>query len=173
MGVPTPLKKWYALYTKPRHEFKAAQQISNVSIDFYLPTITVIKKWSDRKKKIIEPIIRCYIFVHVTEKERIIAVEQPSIVNTICFNGRPVVIPDWQIENLKIILPQTENVSIVNSIPVGTKVKITTGCFMGVQGVVSENNKGKWMSVSIDLLNRSILVKLPLDSVVQAIDNEE
>ena len=44
-------KHWFALYTKPRHEFKAELQLKNISIDNYLPTYIVTKQWSDRKKK--------------------------------------------------------------------------------------------------------------------------
>jgi len=58
---------WYALYTKPRHELKAKSQLSSVSIEYYLPTITVTKQWSDRKKKIEEPVFKGYIFIKVNE----------------------------------------------------------------------------------------------------------
>ena len=57
-----PPKYWYVLYTKPRHEFKAEAQINSLNIESYLPTNTVIKQWSDRKKKITEPLFKSYIF---------------------------------------------------------------------------------------------------------------
>ena len=57
------IKKWFALYTRPRHEFKALEQIKELEVETYLPTITVIKQWSDRKKKITEPLFRSYIFI--------------------------------------------------------------------------------------------------------------
>lgn len=62
-------RAWYALYTKPKAEFKAAQQLKCIGIDYYLPTITKIKQWSDRKKRITEPVLRGYIFIYATEKK--------------------------------------------------------------------------------------------------------
>jgi len=166
------LSHWYALYTKPRHEIKVALQIEEQGIEVYLPTIETVKKWGNRRKKIIEPLIRGYVFIHSLDSERKTLLKLPSIINTVCFNGKPAIIPDWQIENFKIILSQTGEVCLTDSLPKGSKVKILTGAFAGVQGVVSEKNKDKWISVSIDLLKRSVEVKLPVDSITKIINDK-
>lgn len=164
-------KKWFAFYTKSRQEFKAKTELDAKYIENYLPTITTIKKWSDRKKKVTEPVFRGYIFVFVNEKERLTAMQNGSIVRTICFEGKPAVIPDWQIENLRIMLSESPEVFITNKIEVGEKIKITSGPFDGVVGVVQEVDREKWLAISVELLNRSILVKLPKESVLKFIDN--
>lgn len=79
------IKKWFALYTKPRHEFKALEQLREVEVDTYLPTIAVTKQWSDRKKKVIEPLFRGYIFICANEIERNIAVTREAVIKTIFF----------------------------------------------------------------------------------------
>lgn len=164
-------KNWFALYTKPRHEFKAQMHLISSNIENYLPTITVTKKWSDRKKKVVEPIFRGYIFIYVNEKERLRSLQNPAIVRTVTFNGKPAVIPDWQIQNLKIMLAENPEVFVTDKIEIGTKVKITSGPFADVIGVVQELNNGTWLAVSIDLLQRSILVRLSKDSVVRILSN--
>lgn len=60
-------KNWFALYTKPKHEFKAEIKLNAEGIETYLPKISKIKQWSDRKKKIIEPVLRGYIFIYANE----------------------------------------------------------------------------------------------------------
>jgi len=160
-------KNWFALYTKPHHEFKAQLHLVSLNIENYLPTFTVTKKWSDRKKKVIEPIFKGYIFIYANEKERLYSLQHPSIVRTINFNGKPAVIPDWQIQNLKIMLAENPEIFVTDKIELGTKVKITSGPFADVVGVVQELNNGTWLAVSIDLLQRSILVRLTKDSVVR------
>jgi len=162
-------KKWYALYTKPRQEFQAEIQLSAVSVDNYLPTIVVEKKWSDRKKKIIEPLFHGYIFIHATEKERLISLQQKAIVRTIGFNGKPAVIPDWQIESVRIMLSSKSEIKISDKIEIGSSVEITDGPFSGVIGKVREVSNEKWLIVSIDLLKRSIMVHLPIESTVKFI----
>lgn len=163
-------KSWFALYTKPRAEFKAEEQLKAEDIENYLPTYKTIRQWSDRKKKITVPLLPGYIFVHATEKERLTALEQMSIVRTIIFEGKPAVIPDWQIENLQRLLDESPDVSVIDRILTGTRVKITSGAFCDVEGiVVLEANNERNLVVSIDMLNRSVIVKLPANSVVKKV----
>lgn len=161
-------KNWFALYTKPRQEFKAEIQITSENITCYLPTITRTKRWSDRKKKVTEPLFNGYIFLFAGEKERLIAVEQKSVVRTIFFNGKPAVIPPCQIESLKKMLDTTHNVTVLTGLVKGTHVKIADGPFSGVEGIICSISKDETMlGVGIDLLNRTVLVKLPADSVTK------
>lgn len=163
---------WYALYTKPKHEFKAKTELHSVSIECYLPTIIVTKRWSDRKKKIEEPVFKGYIFINVNEKERLIALQQSAIVSTICFQGKPSIIPEWEIENLKKILSSNPEIFISDKIVTGTKVKIIDGPFRDVIGVVTEYKKGEnYLAVSIDLLQRSVLVRLPQESIIKIMEH--
>ena len=85
----TEIRRWYAYYTKPKHEFKAAEQLKSIGIDFFLPSITEKKKWSDRWKIVTEPLFRGYIFVNVNEKERLLGLQQKAIINTVSFSGQP------------------------------------------------------------------------------------
>jgi transcription antitermination factor NusG len=155
---------WYALYTKPRSEFKAAEQIKTAGVQYYLPTITEIRQWSDRKKKVAEPVLRGYIFIFANEKERIISLEQYSIVRCITEHGRPAKIPEWQIENLKSMLRHEVDFQIVDRLFPGTKVRIKEGPFEGIIGTIIDTENGKDVAISIDLLNRSVTTHLPKES---------
>lgn len=173
MGIIQPeTKHWYAFYTKPKHEFKAQHQFTEAGITHYLPTIETIHNWKDRKKKILEPLFRGYIFVYGNEKERLTALQQSAVVRTVCFNGKPSIIPDYQIENLKILLSKNSEVFVVNYLENGDYVKIVEGPFSGIIGKVKVISKEKWIAVSIDLLSRTVLVRLPIDSVVKEMGRE-
>lgn len=160
---------WFALYTKPRSEFKAAEQISEAGVQFYLPAVTRVKQWSDRKKKVTEPLLRGYIFIYANERERIISLEQYSVVRCLTEAGRAAKIPDWQIENLKRMLSNEGNLLVKEGLVPGTKIKIKEGPFEGVIGVLQEIDNEKTLVVSIDLLNRSVIAKLPKESIVEII----
>jgi transcriptional antiterminator RfaH len=171
MPDETKMRNWFALYTKPRHEFKAQAELQANAIDLYLPTIAKIKKWSDRKKKIIEPVFKGYIFIYTDEKERLLALQSKTIVRTVSFNGKPSIIPEWEIENLKKFLSENPEVFISDKIEIGTKVKIVSGPFADVIGVVKEYNKETWLAVSVDMIQRSILVRLPRESVLKIMES--
>lgn len=161
-------KHWYALYTKPRHEFKAEAQLKGCGVEYYLPTIVRVKQWSDRKKKVTEPLFSGYIFIYGNERDRLIALEQYAIVRSIFFEGRPAIIPDWQIENLKKMLEKGEDIEVTDKLQIGSKVKIINGPFKDVEGIVYENaNQERILAITIDLLRRSVVVKIPRDSLIE------
>ena len=136
-------KVWFALYTKPKSEFKAAEQISECGICYFLPTITRVKQWSDRKKKITEPLLRGYIFIYADEKERIMSLEQQSVVRCLFDSGRPARIPQWQIDNLKTMLDSNSELFIKEGLIPGTQVRIKDGPFNGVIGIVQSYGRRK------------------------------
>jgi transcription antitermination factor NusG len=161
-------KKWYALYTKPKHEFKAEAQLAANDIEYYLPTVIRIKQWSDRKKKLKEPLFNGYIFVRGNEKDRLIALEQYAIVRSIFFEGKPAIVPNWQIENLQKMLEKGGDVTVTDQLSIGTQVKIISGPFKDIEGIVYEtNNQEKMLAITIDLLRRSVIVKIPRDSIIE------
>jgi transcription antitermination factor NusG len=162
-------KAWFALYTKSRSEFKAAEQLQAVNIQNYLPVVVKWKKWSDRKKKILEPILRGYIFILADERERKLSLEQFSIVRCVFDNGRPAKIPEWQIENLKKMLSKESDFLIQDGLIPGSKVKIREGPFEGIIGVIHESDNGKTIAVSIDLLRRSVIAHLPKESIFEVV----
>lgn len=163
-------RKWYAFYTKPRHEFVAARQIEEAGIEYYLPTVVKIRQWSDRKKRVTQPLISGYIFIHADEKDRLLALQINSIIHCIAFEGRPAAIPEWQIDNLRKMLENQGDFFITDDISAGTTVKIVSGPFEGVIGKVTDSANGKLISVAIELLKRSVTAYLPKESVVKHLD---
>lgn len=162
-------RAWYALYTKPKGEFKAAEQLGAIDVQYYLPTVTKEKQWSDRRKKTTEVILKGYIFIFADEKERIAALEQYSVVRCIFDNGRPAKIPDWQIQNLKNMLSEDAEFLIKDGLLPGKKVVIKEGPFRGIVGVIQESGHENYLVVSVDLLNRSIITRLPKESMFELI----
>jgi transcription antitermination factor NusG len=160
---------WFALYTKPRSEFKAAVQIDKAGIQYYLPSVTKVKQWSDRKKKVTEPLLKGYIFIYANERERIISLEQYSVVRCLTERGRAAKIPEWQINNLKKMLSTESDVLVKEGLVPGVKIKIKEGPFEGVIGVLREIDNEKTLAVSIDLLNRSVVAHLPKESIIEII----
>jgi len=63
-------ENWYALYTKPRWEKKVADLLSKRKIVNYCPLNKVQKQWSDRKKIVLEPLFRSYVFVRISESRQ-------------------------------------------------------------------------------------------------------
>lgn len=162
-------KYWYALYTKPRHEFKVEDNLNELEIENYLPIVTRLKQWSDRKKKVTEPILRGYIFVNADEKERLKALNIYSVIKCVSEGGSPAKIPAWQIENLQRMLKIKSDFFLHDGLIPGSKIEIVDGPFKGVVGTLLSSPSGKTLAVSLDLLNRTIMASLPRESIVKSV----
>ncbi|PIP76443.1 MAG: hypothetical protein COW85_14210 [Ignavibacteria bacterium CG22_combo_CG10-13_8_21_14_all_37_15] len=166
-------KHWFALYTKPRQEFKAEIQLRALELEVYLPTITRLKQWSDRKKKVTEPLISSYIFIYASEKERLLALEQDAVVRCVFDCGRPAKIPDDQMQNFIEFIKEEEDYFVVHGIIKGAKVLIKEGPFTGVTGVVVEEPDGKSLAVSIELLNRTVVARIHSSAIIEAVSQKQ
>ena len=60
---------------------------------------------------------------HGNEKDRLIALEQYAIVRSIFFEGKPAIVPEWQIDNLRKMLEKGSDVSVMEQLAVGAHVK--------------------------------------------------
>ena len=49
---------WFAVYTSPRTEQKVAERLEKEGYEVYLPLVTTLRQWSDRKKKVKIPLMR-------------------------------------------------------------------------------------------------------------------
>jgi transcription antitermination factor NusG len=163
-------RHWFALYTKPRNEFKAAAQLDKLNVLNYLPVYESLRKWSDRQKKIIEPVLKGYVFIYADEKERLSSLKQSTIVRCLSEKGRPAKIPDWQINNLKILLSSSTRIVVREGVYTGDEVQILEGPFKGIIGKIISGENEKMIAVCIDLLNRSVITHLPIDSRLKIVD---
>jgi transcriptional antiterminator RfaH len=166
-------KNWFALYTKPRNEFKAAQQLKEINVDYYLATYFRMRQWSDRKKKIEEPVLKSYIFIYADERQRLDALELQAISRCVFDKGRPAVIPEWQIDNLKNFLAAEAEFKVHNLILPGTEVLIQDGPFAGTKGVILKTKKSKDLAVTIEWINRTITAHLSEDTKFEIIKKKK
>jgi transcriptional antiterminator RfaH len=165
-------KSWFALYTRPRHELRAADKLKNSDIQYYLPLIRKSKQWSDRKKIVTEPLIRGYIFIYANEKERLLSLEEYSILKCIFERGKPAVIPAWQMENLESFLKKESEFFLYEGLLPGKKVRIKAGPFCGIVGIIQQSENHHKLAVTINLLNRSVVTHISGDTDFEPVKEE-
>ena len=73
-------------------------------LESYLPLHSVVRYWSDRKKKLQVPLFPSYVFVRVDLKERYSFLQASGVIRLVNFDGTPARIPDYQIQDVRRIL---------------------------------------------------------------------
>ena len=122
-------KKWFVVNTRPQQELKVASQLSAMGITNYCPTITLVKQYSDRKKKVTKPLLSSYVMVELEEKECNKVFACNGIVRYLFFLGKPVVVPASDITLMQDHLIGVYNDSKVTTLSVGDSYTITQGPF--------------------------------------------
>lgn len=137
-------KNWYALYTAPRAEKKVSERFSEAGIEHYLPLQTVMRKWSDRMKEVIVPVVHGYIFVkiHETEFRKVLGIY--GAISFVREFYKPVVIPEFQIERLRFMCDLSDEPVefVIEELIKGETISITKGPLKGLIGELVEL-KGK------------------------------
>ncbi len=163
-------ENWYALYLRPRTEKKVLRFLEGLGVEAYLPLQKKLKKWSDRKKIVDEPLFRSYIFVRISRKEYFSVLNIVGVIKYVTFEGKAASIPNRQIEMVKKLLEQNYTIEVVDeTIPVGETVEITMGSMMGLVGQLVEHKGLKKVIVRVDHVSHSLLVTLPKDYVQKTI----
>ncbi|MDZ7374416.1 MAG: UpxY family transcription antiterminator [candidate division KSB1 bacterium] len=158
MGVDLPGNeaRWYALYTRSRHEKKVELQLLQKGIECYLPLRYTWRQWSDRRKLIQEPLFRCYVFVYGDERQRLAALQTYGAVRFVSFNGRPAVVREEEIENIRRILRERPEAEACEPWVVGEVVEIVRGPLAGIRGTLLEIRGSRRLVVSIDSIRQGV-----------------
>lgn len=157
---------WLVLHTKPRHEKKVLQDLDRKGFQAYLPLLKVLKQWSDRKKKVQEPLFKSYVFINVEESERALALMTYGVVRYLYWCGKPAVVRDEEIEAIKQFLGETEYLPEDKiTFEVGSDVTIKWGSFRGEKGQYL-SRQGDHLILLLESMGHMIKAEVPLKHVV-------
>jgi transcription antitermination factor NusG len=130
-------KIWYAVYTKPRWEKKVDALLKENGVESYCPLNRVRKKWSDRMKWVDEPLFKSYVFVRVFPQDQTRVRMVDGVLNYVYWLGKPAVIKDAEIEDIRRFLGEHSDVELVPmDIKPDDRVVIRSGILMDKTAVV-------------------------------------
>jgi len=158
---------WYAAYTRCNHEKVVKKVLNEKDIVTFLPQIIIPSKRKDRKILIKRPLFPNYLFIELDEAHEtwMKVFRTPGLVR-ICGNGRPMSIPDEDIESIKIFINSDRNLYPLSYLKVGSRVQVISGPLTGAIGIlVKEDHKRRRLVVSIDLMGQSVAATLHDDEI--------
>jgi transcription antitermination factor NusG len=160
--------KWYALSVKVNCEKKVQRQLLIMGIDCFVPLVSTIREWSDRKKKVQIPLIPAIVFVKCTLPELQLAYNIRNVFGPIKYLGKPAPIVERDINTLKKISDQGHLIERVEmrSFPMGSQVIVLDGPFNGIKGVVVGGNHPHRIAISVESLGQSFILELPSGYVI-------
>ncbi|MGQ0739680.1 MAG: UpxY family transcription antiterminator [Bacteroidota bacterium] len=168
MKNSTPVRKWLAVYTRPRWEKKVNLLLADKGLESYCPLNKVRRKWSDRMKTVEEPLFKSYVFVKVSDEDRASVRMTSGAINFVYWNGKPAIIKEREITAIKRFLDEYDNVEARPAdLKVNQRVRITNGTLMDHEGKVLDL-RHRMAKVAIDSLGYILIAYIDRTKLTSA-----
>jgi transcription antitermination factor NusG len=154
--------RWYAVRTRSRHEKLVARQLENQGIESFLPVVSQVHKWSDRRKQVDSPLFSGYAFLRMihSSEERVRVLRTQGVVSFVGVHGAGTPIPDHQIEDIKTLVASRMPYQERAFVQVGQRVRVRGGALDGVQGILVAENGDRSLVISVEPIQRSLYVRV-------------
>jgi transcription antitermination factor NusG len=155
-------ENWFAVSTRSRQERVATRFLDSVGINTFLPSVTEMRHWSDRKQSVSLPMFPGYLFVRIAERPelRVQVLKTPGVVNFVCHGSLPVPIPQKEIDDIRTVLSERVSCAPYPFLRIGERVRIVGGALDQVQGTLVGRGPDSKLVLSIELIQRSLAIEL-------------
>jgi transcription termination/antitermination protein NusG len=160
--------RWYAAYTKSRHEKTVAGQLQSKGIETFLPLYETLRRWKNGTHLVQLPLFPGYAFARFALAARLPVLKIPGVVRLVGFSGMPAAIEDDQVESLRQALANGVSAEPHPYLTEGRRVRITAGPLAGREGILVRRQGLVRVVLSIDLIQRSVLVDVNAESLEPA-----
>jgi transcription antitermination factor NusG len=153
---------WYALHCRPRHEKTVTQSLTERGVETFLPTITEVHRWSDRKKSVELPLFSCYVFARFApnRSDRLRVLRVGGVLGLVGSHGEGAPIPNEQIDAVRALVEGSLYWSPYPFLKIGQRVRVRGGALEGVEGILVSRNGNHTLVISVDAIERSLAVRV-------------
>ena len=166
------MKRWYAVYTQPRAEGRAAAHLVRQGFDAYLPRCRCIRRHGRREDTVLRPLFPRYLFVALDlDSDRWRSVNGTRGVSwLLCRDERPLALPDGVVEGLR----GAENddgvvpLSRLMLFDAGARLRVLDGAFAGQTGLYQSMTEAERVVLLFDLMGRPARLAVAIHAVEAA-----
>ncbi len=155
------INQWMVLYTRSRWEKKVDRLLKEKNITSYCPLVKTSKKWADRTKLVEVPLFKSYLFVKSNYADLEKITQTQGVVTYITFNGKPAILQDHEIENIRNIVNNFSNIETLplSNLQIGDEAIIKSGLLVNQCGEVHQIN-GNSIVMVIKSMSCALTVKI-------------
>lgn len=151
---------WLAAYTRSRHESQVADQLDVKGVESLLPTYQKLSRWSDRVRRSQAPLFPGYVFVHVSNEERVPVLQTMGVINIVSVAGKPVPLRDEEIEKMRVCGVNPGLTEPHPFLKIGHHVRVKHGPFAGWEGILLQKQNGARLIITVEQIMKSVAINL-------------
>lgn len=163
------MKQWFIVYTKPKREALAGENLRRQGYEFYCPLIQEKRCCRGAWCKITEPLFPRYLFINLEQGQDNFAPIRSTIgvIDFVRFGGTPKPVPQKLIAEIKA-REELKLGMVVRSIQweSGAEVEFIEGPFVGFRGIFNASCGKERVSILLRLLGNENLVVVAENTIV-------
>jgi transcription termination/antitermination protein NusG len=154
--------EWYAVHTRSQHEKSVVSYLQGEGITTFLPLVTEVHRWSDRRKLVELPLFSCYAFVRISLVPELWykVMKTSGVLGFVGARREGIPIPESQIESIRTIVGSSAPYTVCPFLKVGQRVRIRGGALDGIEGILSARNGDRKLVISVEPIQRSLAVRI-------------
>ncbi len=159
---------WYVVHTCCHHESRVEGRLRQIGLEVFLPRLTVVRRWQDRKKVLQIPLFPGYLFVHdvLETPTHYDIIKLPGVVRLLATKGRLETVSPETIESIKLTVASDRPYYPYRYLLKGKWVRVVEGPLAGVIGIIREHKDQKRkVIVEVELFRRAMAVELADEAV--------
>ncbi len=128
-------RRWWCLHARPRQEKSAARHLQSRQIAYYLPQVfRETRTPAGRRLRSLIPLFPGYLFLLGDDRQRVEALRGNHLANVLEIPDQPGLVHD--LRQIHQILTSGIQVAPEPTLPVGTRVRVVNGPFLGLVGTI-------------------------------------
>lgn len=164
-------RHWYLVYTKPRMEKVAQENLQRQGYETYLPMLRLTRRRNGRYYNSIEACFPRYLFIHLdTQTDNWAPIRSTlGVAKMVEFGGLPAMVPDALLTSLQTNedpegLQQLQEPELKK----GDRVTVLEGPFAGYQGIYQQHQSKERVAILMDIVGKNTLLTISVHELQQA-----
>ncbi len=155
--------RWHVLHVRPRCEKKMADYCSSHGIARELPLREETKIYQRRKVTVSKPVFPGYVFTVFGATDKVTVLKSNMVVRILPVLDQPRLI--HQIAQIKQALVADPTLDACAAFTAGRRVKIRSGPFMGLEGVVQKWHGKARVVLNVEMIGRALAVEVEMGAL--------
>jgi transcription antitermination factor NusG len=155
---------WFACYTRGRAEKQVERQLQRRGIESFLPLIPRKRQWKDRLKLVDWPLFPSYVFGRFALSDLHAVLTTPGVATVVRTRGYPTPVLETELENVRLFAARLSESGQEAGPPVaferGQPVRVVSGPFQGVEGVVVEQRNRRRVLVGLHAIGQGLEINV-------------
>lgn len=153
-----PAMSWQVLYLHPRCEKKVADYCVHNGVEHYLPLRRVTRIYQRRRVTFDLPVFPGYLFADFDTESRVKVLKSNHIIRILQPLSEPQLI--FELDQVKKALLVDPTLIPCEALKKGRHVRIRSGPFMGIEGIVADLKGAGKVVLNVDLIGQAVVVEV-------------